>query len=427
MEIGIVTRHFPPYVRGGSHLSVYYLAEGLLRAGMEVHVFTSHPPSTKNGSFMDIDLDIHDHRIFNSQIPANMLERDMMSLKMMFQLRRKLRDLELHFDVLHSYGMDTIPAVLFNRRHSRVVVASANENWATCPFTDHSFQGEFCLKCSLRGLWRCTFAKSSGGFARKALAVPYIHTSMVVKKFIAKKLDLLMPISYHSQQLLMLNDFDVEKMRVCYVMLKPLNYEELGKKHYLHDLFGLRPSTRIILYAGRFAEYKGVEYIIRAIPKVVQKEDDVVFMFAGHGTGKEEIQRLSEELKIEDKVMIVPFIDAKKMPLAYASSYCVVYPCTLPEPFGRVPMEAAASGTPVITTKMVGASESIEEGFLVKPFSSTAISEALIKLLTDEKMRDRIARGGMEKVLEKHGIDNQIKNYVDAYKSILEGDKCLNL
>lgn len=422
MRIGIVTRHFPPYVRGGSHLSVYYLAEGLVREGEEVHVFTLPPPNTKNGSFMDVDLNIHDHRIFDSKIPANMLERDILSLKMVYQLRGELRKLKLNFDVLHSYGMDTIPAVWFNRRYSRVVVASANENWATCPFTDHSFQEEFCFKCNLRRLWRCTFAKSSGGFARKALAVPYIHTSMWLKKHITKKLDLLMPISYHSQQLLMLNGFDVGKMRVCYVMLNQLDYEDLNGKHYLHDLFGLPHQKRIILYAGRFAEYKGIEYIIRAAPKVVQKADDVVFLFVGHGKGKREIMRLADELKVPDKVLIGSFIDAKKMPDAYASSYCVVYPCTLPEPFGRVPMEAAASGTPVITTNMVGASESVDGGILVKPFSSDAISHALLTLLNDEKRRNEITDVGRAKVLKKHSMDNQIKNYIEAYKTVLGGE-----
>jgi len=59
------------------------------------------------------------------------------------------------------------------------------------------------------------------------------------------------------RDLLIQNGFDPNKMRVCYNMLDPRDYENLNNR-FLHDLFGLHRSIRIILYAGRLAPHKGV-------------------------------------------------------------------------------------------------------------------------------------------------------------------------
>lgn len=421
MRIGIATRHFPPYIRGGSHLSVYYLAKGLVEKGMEVHVFTSPPPNTQDGSHMDIDLNMEDYRTFDSRIPRNSLERDEISVKMAIQLRRKLKELNIQFDVLHSYGMDTIPAIWFNKKHCKIVVASANENWATCPFSDHTFDGKICARCNLRKLSNCAFAKVSGSFIRKTFAFPYHYTSMKLKKYIVKRLDLLLPISESVRDLLIQNGFDPNKMRVCYNMLDPRDYENLNNR-FLHDLFGLHRSIRVILYAGRLAPYKGVEYLVRAIPDVVKVVEDVKFVFLGHGGMNEKLMSLSRELKVEDKVIFGRFLDPKNMPHAYASSYCVILPSTYPDPFPRVPIEALASGTAVVATDVGGIPEIIidkETGLLIKPFSSSAISEAILTLLVDGKMRDNLIEIGTEMVLEKHSLHKQVNNYISAYEEIL--------
>lgn len=422
MRIGIVTWHFPPYIRGGSHLSVYYIAKGLVEKGMEVHVFASLPPNTKDGAYMDVDLDIADYRIFDAKIPRNLLEQDEMSVKMAIQLRRKLKELNMQFDVLHSYGMDTIPAIWFNKKYSKIIAASANENWATCPFADHSYKGEFCIECTLRRLSRCSFAKTSGNFIRKTFAIPYLYTSMKSKKRIVKRLDLLLPISNNIKNRFIQNGFNPSKMRVCYSMLDPKDYENLNN-HFLHDEFNLNYSTKIILYAGRLAPYKGVEYLVRAIPSVVKDAEDVTFVFLGHGGMKDSLVTLSRELKVEDNVIFGRFIDPKYMPHAYASSYCVVMPSTWPEPLGRVQLEALSSGTTVIATNVGGIPETIineKTGLLITPFSYEAISKAIMLLFNSERKRNDMAKIGRNYALKEYAIQNQIENFVSAYEDVIK-------
>jgi len=419
MRVGIVARNFPPYVRGGSALSAYYLAKGLADGGFEVHIFTSSsPPKPEVGMIMKMDLKAEIHEIFDAEIPKNALRRDLVSIKMILQLRKKLKELG-NFDVLHSYGMDTVPAVWFNKKHSKVAVANANENWATCPFVDHVFNNEYCPKCCFKKLAGCVFSKVPGSFLKRTLALPYFYISTSVKQRMTKRLDMLFPISEDMKNRLIENGFNPQKMRVCYNMMDPKDYEELDN-HFLH----LEESTKIILYAGRFAPYKGVEYIIRAVPKVVNKVDDVVFIFLGHGGGETNLITLSRELGVEDKVIFGGFVNPDDMPSAYASAYCVLMPSTWSEPLGRVQIEAMASGCAVIATDVGGIPEVVingETGLLIPPFSSEEIANAVMLLLMDEKKRDELARKGRERVLKRHSMDNQIKDYIRAYKDMLGG------
>ena len=425
VTVGIVARNFPPYVRGGSALSAYHLAKGLADEGLEVHIFTSSSPKKpEEGMMMKMDLKAEIHEIFDSEIPKNALRRDLMSIKMALQLRKKLRGLGVEFDVLHSYGMDTVPAMWFNKKYSRVVVANANENWATCPFVDHVFNDEYCPKCRFKPLLRCVLSKVPGNFLNRLLAFPYFLISIKIKREVTKRLTMLFPISEDMKNRLIQNGFNPQKMQVCYIMVDPKEFEGLDNR-FLHRRLGLDESTKILLYAGRFAPYKGVEYIMRAVPKVVN-EFDVVFVFLGHGSGKADLIALSRELGVDEKVLFGGFVNPKDMPSAYASSYCVLMPSTWSEPLGRVQIEAMTSGCAVIATDVGGIPEVVingETGLLIKPFSSEEIANAVMLLLREGEMRNELAKCGMEMVLKKHSMNNQIKNYIGAYKTILGGEK----
>ena len=418
MKVGIVTRYYPPIIKGGSHISIYYIAKGLAEKGINVDIFTSSIP--ENMIDNEINEYIRIHRIFKYDVSKNLFEMDKSSIMMARELKKILRNHNMKFDIFHAYGMDTIPAIWFNKKYGKTAT-SVNGYWATCPFWDHTINRELCFKCSLRRLSRCASSKGSGNFIKKIFSIPYLQTSLMLKKYITKRLDLLLSISESVKNILIQNGFDPKKMKVCYNMLDPNEYIN-PNKHFLQDLLNLDHSTKIILYTGRFAGYKGVEYIVESIPEVKKRFDDVMFVFLGRGEGKRELKKYTKELKVEDNVIFGSFIDSEKMPDAYASSYCVVMPSTWPEPFARVPIEALASGTAIIATDIGGTPEIVidkKTGLLIKPFNSSEISDAILMLLNDEKMRDHLIKNGREMVLERHSIHNCINNYISAYVGVL--------
>jgi glycosyltransferase involved in cell wall biosynthesis len=81
----------------------------------------------------------------------------------------------------------------------------------------------------------------------------------------------------------------------------------------------------------------------------------------------------------------------------YCGADVVVFPSEWPEPFGLVPLEAMACGTPVVATGTGGSGEFLEDGvncLLFTPGDPDALAKALSRLAEDPALRSRIVAGG---------------------------------
>ena len=80
-----------------------------------------------------------------------------------------------------------------------------------------------------------------------------------------------------------------------------------------------------------------------------------------------------------------------------------------------------AAGIPVVTTDVGGSSEIVEDGitgFVVPPKNSKALASAMIKLLTDAELRERMTLEGLRKVKE-FSVDTMVEKTEALYKSLL--------
>ena len=96
---------------------------------------------------------------------------------------------------------------------------------------------------------------------------------------------------------------------------------------------------------------------------------------------------------------------------AMAACAVVVHASTSPEPFGRVLLEAMALGRPVVATDDGGPREVVTpdvDGLLVPPSDAPALARAMIRLLGDEDLRQRLGRAGWRKVREHYGIAGHV-------------------
>jgi len=423
MKIGLVTLYFPPLVRGGAHLSAYTLAKGLAERGHEVHVFTAVPPEPQAQEGAWWHPGIHRHSIFPIDKPATAWGQDRASLSMARYLRRHLRQNQLVLDVLHAYGMDTISAVVHSRRYGRPV-ATFNGYWATCPFWDHTDPEtrEPCTVCSYRRIGRCVSRRGARRSPwRRLLKWYYLYLGLRVRQHFARRLDLMLPISQSVRSILIQNGFPAARMRVCYNMVDMDEYQTLDRA-YLHRLFGLAASRKILLHAGRFAPYKGSEYVLEAVPDILARHPDAHFVFVGQGARLLLLKARVKTMGLGEHVTFGGFIDPREMPHVYASAYALLHTATWPEPFARGPIEGMAAGTALIGTSTGGTPEVIvdgETGLLIPPFSARAIVEAADRLLSDPSLRDRLAIQGQSLVRKRFSITGQIGSYEAAYASVL--------
>jgi D-inositol-3-phosphate glycosyltransferase len=167
---------------------------------------------------------------------------------------------------------------------------------------------------------------------------------------------------------------------------------------------GLDPDERIILQLGRMVPRKGVDNVIRGLARLVHEHGIAARLLIVGGdsetpdpTSEPEIARLQQiavDEGVEDCVQLVGRRGREALKYYYSSADVFV---TTPwyEPFGITPLEAMASGTPVIGANVGGIKFSVrdgETGYLVPPDDPAALAERLAHLLRQPKLLDLFRR-----------------------------------
>lgn len=108
-----------------------------------------------------------------------------------------------------------------------------------------------------------------------------------------------------------------------------------------------------------------------------------------------EVFSLIAELRLGDRVRIIEDIQDSELPALYRHARCFVYP-SFAEGFGMPPLEAMASGVPVIAANTTAMPEVVASaGLLVDPLNDVDVAEAIRTLLNDRKLSKELAERGL--------------------------------
>lgn len=155
-------------------------------------------------------------------------------------------------------------------------------------------------------------------------------------------------------------------------------------------------GTPRILFVGRYNEpRKGYKYLLRALP-LIQKQFPKARLMVG-GTGdQEKFDSIMERERIHG-VDYIGFISREELPRYYASCDVFCAPSIYRESFGIVLLEAAASGRPVVATNIPGYASVLsneQEALLVEPRDPQALALAIVRVLADRPLQQRLAANG---------------------------------
>lgn len=183
---------------------------------------------------------------------------------------------------------------------------------------------------------------------------------------------------------------------------------------------------RTILFVGRLEARKGIHYLIDAIPEVVASVPDVRFVIIGDDTEtatgqKSVLTEIKERLARTGCADSVTFIN--RIPLAdLPKHYRAADVCVVPSLYDNSPytcLEAMSCGRAVIGTDGGGTKEYIvhgESGLIVPVKDAGALASGMIKLLTDETERHRLASNARKRVLEVFDRVEIARKTVELYK-----------
>lgn len=179
-----------------------------------------------------------------------------------------------------------------------------------------------------------------------------------------------------------------------------------------------------LLSLGRLVERKGVETVVAALPLL----PDVELLVAGgpdqsHIRTDPEARRLhalAEELGVVDRVRFVGSVSRADVP-ALIRSADIVVATPWYEPFGIVPLEAAACGRPLVGSAVGGLLDSVEDGrtgALVPPRDPDALAAAIVRLLIDPELRTRYGEAARARAEERFSWERVATATEAAYAEV---------
>lgn len=154
------------------------------------------------------------------------------------------------------------------------------------------------------------------------------------------------------------------------------------------------PKSREIVFIGRAARQKGLDILLEAYRRLLEKRPGARLSVMSDVTGA-----LRAGL-LEAGAELVPFGSQRESAAFLASGSILAMPSRW-EAFPYLLLEAMAAGVPVVASEAGGVREAVrdgEEGVLIPPEAPGALAEALLRLLDSPAERDRLGRAGREAV-----------------------------
>ena len=171
-----------------------------------------------------------------------------------------------------------------------------------------------------------------------------------------------------------------------------------------------------LLYVGRIDPRKGVELAIRGLLHLPQAS--LRILGAGDQEYRSVLESLVEDLGLRDRVTITTS-PRDVLPAEYAAADAVLFPVQWEEPWGLVPLEAMACGTPVIATGTGGSAEYLRDGencLLFEPkHDARALAVQVTRLAGDPGLRQRLRETGFE-TAARHDESDFLDGVVEIHR-----------
>ncbi len=349
-----VTEFFYPYP-GGISEHVKYLTERLRERGHEVHVLTTR---FKKEDYPQWEDPPYVRRVGRSvHFIAN---KSVSSVAIAPRISKKVKEIieEGGYDVIHTHGpiVPTLPLLAVKHAGNRAVVS-----------TFHAAHDESLGYELFKGYLKKYYER--------------VDVRVAVSEVAKRSVERYFPGEFK----IIPNGVDVERFRPD---LEPI--PELAE----------RPT---VLFVGRLEPRKGLRFLLRAFPKILERVPEAQLVVVG--TGLKAMRAYYKQFipdEIEDRIKMVGFVLPEELPRYYASASVFCSPATSGESFGIVLLEAMASGTPVVASDIPGYRCVLEDGvqgFLAKPEDPDDIADKILRVLEDPDLAKRMGEAGRQKAL----------------------------
>ncbi|MAG47690.1 hypothetical protein CL617_03715 [archaeon] len=355
MKIGFLIENFYP-TTGGAENNCFYLAKELSK-NHEIHIYTSKPENTKSYEIIN---NLHIHRY-----------KTLFKYKYYLSFTPGLiKVINTDLDILHIHSLgfpyhDLIILLLklFNKNVKLV-------NTPHGPFM--------------------------------ALTIYPLHLKLI--KNITERLE--KPINNLYDKVIQVNPYQYQWMTTLGIKKNKIEFipngieeDSFNKINEKLDLEKQLKNKTVISYIGRIDKYKGLDQIIKLLPKF----KDLIFIAIGQDVGdKKRLENLSTNLKVQNQIIFTGKVSEEEKLRILQISNLFILPSDW-EAFGIVMLEAMAQENIIISTTTEGGKFLIKEnenGFLYDFNNLTQLESILNKILKNKKQQEIIIKNNLKKSKE---------------------------
>ena len=371
MKILMLTWEYPPRVVGGISKVVYDLSHKMVKEGNEVTVVTYKEGD--NVKYYENDKGVEVYRVDNYMIrPNNFIDWIMQLNFNMITKTNEIINKNGKFDVIHAHDwLVAYSAKSIKESYNIPLISTIHATESGRNSGIHDETQRYINDSE----WMLTYESSE---------------VIVNSNYMKNEVQRLFGLPY--------DKINVIPNGVNLQLFSNVNIDYDFRRQYAMD------NEKIILYVGRLVYEKGIQNLISAMPKVLDRYHDSKLIICGRGGMIDELREQVKYLGIENKVYFAGYCDSKKMQKMYKCADVAVFPSTY-EPFGIVAIESMLSGTPTIVSDVGGLNEIIEHGVTgMKSYAGNAnsIADSVLSLLFDPKLCANISQNAIKKVRENY-------------------------
>jgi glycosyltransferase involved in cell wall biosynthesis len=167
--------------------------------------------------------------------------------------------------------------------------------------------------------------------------------------------------------------------------------------------------------------HKGQKHLIDAAAIVVRQVPDARFVIAGEGELRASLEHQIRHLGLEKHVLLAGF---RPDALSLHKAFDIFVMSSVTEGLGTSILDAMASGKPVVGTTAGGIPEVVrdgETGLLVPPRDDHALAAAIVTLLKDPALRERMGVAGLSAVAEHFSAERMVQETLGVYEAVVNG------
>lgn len=209
--------------------------------------------------------------------------------------------------------------------------------------------------------------------------------------------------------------------KVIYIPYDPERINKSSDIANFHRLMDFEKNKNIFIIGviSRLSEEKGIQYLLRSIPKILKQEKNIAVYIAGEGKYKPKLEALINKLKISNYVRMIGHINNIN---AFLEKIDLFVQPSRSESLGIAIMEAMAKGVAVIATRVGGIPEIIENGktgLLVNKKDPEDLAEKIIYLIKNADLRNKLGNEGQAVIAKRFGVREFVKETTDLYEKLL--------